>query len=757
MLSHHVSHDEVVMAAAAAAAAAAENAVRAVSLQATDIPESREYNTDMDTTDGDQLDLSASIAVDLAATASQKHSGEDTDSGNAERTERRTKLENAITEHLMTGKFFIVERTIYVYSKARFGFSRRTTNTYLCSSYVYESITEDKTLPVPINISHVRSLHKYTPQVRRHIWRQLCDSGLSITEENVVAMTIKYETGVSFTDLNNELYTPRFIIAAAKGVAGVDAFDVDPASCPFANELHPGKIARQYFTEASNGLVQPWRGHVWLSPPGGLDEAGSSRQKAWFFAAERKYLAGEIQSCQLLLRVDAACDWFARTLLYPHCFFGSRLSFMTPMAKEKTLTDSHMVVYMGSNPHGFCQHFGKHGSIPGYNTWSLGGAIPGSLAHVQAGAALATPTGSVLGSSISPQNSPALPGMPAHPLGLDHQVIMPQILGTEMPGAGGTVQMQAIHMFAQAASQPLQDPLQALRRRDAAGDIGLDRGQAEQAGRPAEVAGIPKVGDAEIDAVQAALQACGGLRAADDAAVEVGPAATQSQPSCTATQALIQQIADSLDGAHDGEAAQDSTARSKPKPSKIVTKLRLESQKPETAAPVSAASVPDQLACAQSAQESQQKLQFFQDNTSPALCNVALHLNGSPSSQYMQHNQSRSSTSPQILSYPYFEYHDVTSLVPGTPFVNMRHDQIRQTMAFQNTIEMNNAAAAAAAAAAVAAAVSGSNGSASTPAISLASNLCSIADPNGTQFNLAHIQLAHHQTSILNHVIGNRS
>ncbi|KAH6573719.1 hypothetical protein BASA61_002818 [Batrachochytrium salamandrivorans] len=300
--------------------------------------------------------------------------------------ERLLLLEQAISEHLSTGKFFIVaaalrcieeeklyfpERTVYSYSKTRFGFSRRTTNTYLCSSYVYESITEDKSLPIPINISHVRSLHKYSPEVRRYIWKKVTESNQTITEENVVAMTIKYETGVSFTELNNELYTPKEIIRAAKGVIGLEVFDLDPASCAFANGLHPSDIAQQIFTETENGLSKEWHGHVWLSPPSGVDDAGLLRMKQWFFQAESKYLSGEITSCHILLRIDMQSDWFLRALYYPHCFFHERLLFSTPTGREKFLTDSHMLVYMGVNTDQFCTQFAHLGSIPGYSSWSF--------------------------------------------------------------------------------------------------------------------------------------------------------------------------------------------------------------------------------------------------------------------------------------------------------------------------------------------------------------------------------------------------
>jgi hypothetical protein len=238
-------------------------------------------------------------------------------------------------------------KSIYAYAKAKFSFSRRTTNTYLCSASVYESLVEDVNLPIPLNISHIRSLHKFRPEVRRFIWRHVCDSEQSITEEHVVSMTVKYETGVSFTDLNSELYTPKDIIVAAKAVIGKPAFDLDPASCTFANNLHRAGIASAIYDEVANGLERPWFGDIWLSPPLGVDEHGVNKQGLWFLEAEAKYRHGEISSCFCLLKVDFGQRWFSAAMKYSHCFFNYKLQFNTPTGREKTLPDDwHILVYM---------------------------------------------------------------------------------------------------------------------------------------------------------------------------------------------------------------------------------------------------------------------------------------------------------------------------------------------------------------------------------------------------------------------------
>lgn len=51
--------------------------------------------------------------------------------------------------------------------------------------------------------------------------------------------------------------TPKSIIDA------LGHFDLDPCQCA----QQPWKCAAFSYTERENGLIQPWRGRVWLNPP----------------------------------------------------------------------------------------------------------------------------------------------------------------------------------------------------------------------------------------------------------------------------------------------------------------------------------------------------------------------------------------------------------------------------------------------------------------------------------------------------------
>ena len=194
--------------------------------------------------------------------------------------------------------------------------------------------------------------------MRRFIWRQVCESQVPITEEHVVSTTIKYgiylfdlfdfkETGAAFTDLSNEFYTPSDIILAGKRVINKPAFDLDPASCHYANNLYENGIAHKVYDETQDGLSLKWFGDCWLSPPKGYEKSGASLQSIWFLAAEAKFISGEIQSCHILLRNEFGSSWFLRVMNYPHCYFREKLQFTTPTGKDKSRHDDDFIlVYM---------------------------------------------------------------------------------------------------------------------------------------------------------------------------------------------------------------------------------------------------------------------------------------------------------------------------------------------------------------------------------------------------------------------------
>jgi phage N-6-adenine-methyltransferase len=71
-------------------------------------------------------------------------------------------------------------------------------------------------------------------------------------------------THVQHNSKNDEWYTPAHILEAARRVLG-GPFDLDPASCPTANQVVG---ASRFFTKETNGLLCPWHAErLWLNPP----------------------------------------------------------------------------------------------------------------------------------------------------------------------------------------------------------------------------------------------------------------------------------------------------------------------------------------------------------------------------------------------------------------------------------------------------------------------------------------------------------
>ena len=85
-----------------------------------------------------------------------------------------------------------------------------------------------------------------------------------------------YVSGKDFNDTSNrgnpntEFYTPAWLIQGCLNAAGIDQFDLDPASCPEANKT---VNAKRFFTKEDDALSRPWREDkkqrldIWCNPP----------------------------------------------------------------------------------------------------------------------------------------------------------------------------------------------------------------------------------------------------------------------------------------------------------------------------------------------------------------------------------------------------------------------------------------------------------------------------------------------------------
>jgi phage N-6-adenine-methyltransferase len=149
----------------------------------------------------------------------------------------------------------------------------------------------------------------------------------------------------------NEWWTPPQYADSAHIVMG--GIDLDPASCPEANAVIGAKT---YFTEADNGLLQPWHGRVWLNPP-------YSANKEFAQKMLDEVSKGNVQEAVVLLGAHAIeTQWFAPYWNFVLCFTGHRIKFNTPTGPAVAGNIAGSVfVYLGEQQRKFADEFAKHG------------------------------------------------------------------------------------------------------------------------------------------------------------------------------------------------------------------------------------------------------------------------------------------------------------------------------------------------------------------------------------------------------------
>ncbi|NJL06380.1 MAG: hypothetical protein HC911_16040, partial [Chloroflexaceae bacterium] len=136
-------------------------------------------------------------------------------------------------------------------------------------------------------------------------------------------------------------------------------FDLDPASCPEANEQVQ---AERYFTRAQDGLAQDWYGRIWLNPPYGR---GRANHRAFVATLLREYHAGHVHAAILLVRSATAEQWFQPLWDFPICFVRGRVRFISPdgMHPRSSNTQGTALVSIGNDPDRFTENFSDVGTV----------------------------------------------------------------------------------------------------------------------------------------------------------------------------------------------------------------------------------------------------------------------------------------------------------------------------------------------------------------------------------------------------------
>ncbi|MCX6753685.1 MAG: DNA N-6-adenine-methyltransferase [Candidatus Nomurabacteria bacterium] len=164
-------------------------------------------------------------------------------------------------------------------------------------------------------------------------------------------------THVSQNSGNNEWYTPKEYVEAARSVMG--SIDTDPASSLIANEIVK---ATQYFTEEQNGITKEWKGNVWMNPP-----YAQPLISQFTSAVTDKFISSEIDQAVILVNNATETKWFQKMLSVASCgvcFLKRRIKFLNIYGEPTgSPLQGQCIIYFGNNINSFYEYFSQYGSI----------------------------------------------------------------------------------------------------------------------------------------------------------------------------------------------------------------------------------------------------------------------------------------------------------------------------------------------------------------------------------------------------------
>jgi len=145
-----------------------------------------------------------------------------------------------------------------------------------------------------------------------------------------------HDLDVLTSDESDEWSSPRELVEPLD--AAVGSFDLDPCS---GAESSP--FAAETYTEADDGLAQPWHGNVWANPP-------YSEMWDWTDKAIEAVTAGGAESVCFLCKGDSSTDWWQCAAMHATviCAIDHRLSFGD--GENSAPFASHVVVFGESTP-----------------------------------------------------------------------------------------------------------------------------------------------------------------------------------------------------------------------------------------------------------------------------------------------------------------------------------------------------------------------------------------------------------------------
>lgn len=154
---------------------------------------------------------------------------------------------------------------------------------------------------------------------------------------------------IAFNSGNNEWYTPKEFIDAARNVMG--NIDLDPASNEIANKIVQ---AEKFYSIEDDGLAQEWRGNIWLNPPyasGLIDKFVD------------KLCASDFEQAIVLVNNATDTKWFLKLVENATAivFTTGRVRFYMPDGSTGAPLQGQAVLYFGESAEKFIQCFKNFG------------------------------------------------------------------------------------------------------------------------------------------------------------------------------------------------------------------------------------------------------------------------------------------------------------------------------------------------------------------------------------------------------------
>jgi phage N-6-adenine-methyltransferase len=173
--------------------------------------------------------------------------------------------------------------------------------------------------------------------------------------EEPTRAALKKHVHVAQNSGNNEWYTPREFVEAARCVLG--HFDLDPASSEIANRT---VMAYHIFTAEDDGLAQEWPiGRIWMNPPYASNLIGQFASK--FAAAVRAGSTGIV-----LVNNATETGWFQEIAAECSaiCFPKARIKFLDTQGNATGAPlQGQAVIYCGPRPDDFEAEFSRFGLV----------------------------------------------------------------------------------------------------------------------------------------------------------------------------------------------------------------------------------------------------------------------------------------------------------------------------------------------------------------------------------------------------------